>query len=240
MPVFKTQWKMLLAFVASMACILGIDLWALRQNTLREQQGHLVNLGRITADMIERQLMTSDALIDTAIKTVFSAHGTRRINLPASVELERMARVSPGTDILLMTDAQGRVVASSRRELLGLDVGHRYYFHQARDATSEQSRILSLPFQTVLGNYTFTLSRKLLTAQGEFAGVMMATIDAPFISRLLNGTRYAPDMWVALAHTAGINIMTAPEQPELSGKKIDVPGSFFSRHRDSRQQESIL
>ena len=240
MPVFKTQWKMLLAFVASMACILGIDLWALRQNTLREQQGHLVNLGRITADMIERQLMTSDALIDTAIKTVFSAHGTRRINLPASVELERMARVSPGTDILLMTDAQGRVVASSRRELLGLDVGHRYYFHQARDATSEQSRILSLPFQTVLGTYTFTLSRKLLTAQGEFAGVMMATIDAPFISRLLNGTLYAPDMWVALGHTAGINIMTAPEQPELSGKKIDVPGSFFSRHRDSRQQESIL
>ena len=240
MPVFKTQWKMLLAFVASMACILGIDLWALRQNTLREQQGHLVNLGRITADMIERQLMTSDALIDTAIKTVFSIHGTRRINLPASVELERMARVSPGTDILLMTDAQGRVVASSRRELLGLDVGHRYYFHQARDATSEQSRILSLPFQTVLGTYTFTLSRKLLSAQGEFAGVMMATIDAPFISRLLNGTLYAPDMWVALGHTAGINIMTAPEQPELSGKKIDVPGSFFSRHRDSRQQESIL
>ncbi|HLO62594.1 MAG TPA: PAS domain S-box protein, partial [Azonexus sp.] len=158
----------------------------------------------------------------------------------AGKQLRQLAKLGHGTDILMVTGADGKVLSSNRADLIGQSFAHRHYFRAASEAQSSRTRIVSPPFQTVFGDYTFTISRKLLDSEGHFAGVVMATMDMPFIGQLLERTLYTDDMWTALVHGNGVQIIMVPGRPGQAGKNLAVPGSFFSRHMASGSNDNIL
>jgi PAS domain S-box-containing protein len=240
MQIFLNQWKMLFAFLAALTAVLGYELLQIRADTLAEQRGHLVNLTRISSEIIERQLLAADALLEACIRD-FCPTPDRQKNLKGNPnhEFERMASIKLGTEILMYLTPDGVVRATNRSELLGQNFSGRHYFQAARNATGSAERILSPPFRSVLGNYTLTISRKLLDAEGHFNGVVMVTMDTPYISRLLGSTLYALDMWSALAHGDGTHILMIPENPGLAGTNIATPGSFFVSHLQSPFSETV-
>ena len=240
MRVFHTQWKLLGAFLAVLALLMVYNLHDSRRTQASEERVHLSNLVAISADIIERRLQGTDRLLQAMIDSLpaWSVAGDGWQS--ANSQLKQLAGLGHGTEILMLISPGGDVLAANRDDLLGQNFAHRHYFRMAHEAGDGQTRIVSPPFQTVFGNYTFTVSRKLLDRQGRFAGVVVATMDMPFIGHMLERTRYAEDMWTALAHGNGIQIMTVPERAGQAGVNLAVPGSFFSRHVESGRQDSFL
>ncbi|HEX6734100.1 MAG TPA: PAS domain S-box protein, partial [Azonexus sp.] len=240
MRVFHTQWKLLFAFMVVLAAIMGYNIHDSHRVKAGEERQHLTNLAAISADIIERRLQGTDQLLQVMIEraAAWSAAGDRWQT--ANEQLTQLAVLGQGADILMLMSATGEVMASNRSALIGQNFAHRQYFSLASAARSGELRVVSPPFQTVFGTYTFTISRKLYDRRGQFAGVVMATMDMPFIGHLLERTLYAEDMWTALAHGNGVQIMTIPERPEQAGKNLAVPGSFFTRHSDSGNHSSFL
>jgi PAS domain S-box-containing protein len=238
--MFRIQWWGLLAFIATVSAIVVQYLIADHASREREEQKHLSNLATITADIIERQLLATDLLLQSCIDDFPAWQAAGDGWQGAGKALLKRATLGHGTEILMLQDVSGTVLASNRADLVGQNFSHRHYFQQARDADGGQVRIISPPFKTVYGVFSVTISRKLIDSHGNFAGVVMASLDMPFIAHLLQRMLYAPDMWTALAHGNGTQIAMIPERSGEEGRNLAVPGSFFSRHMASGKPENIL
>jgi PAS domain S-box-containing protein len=158
----------------------------------------------------------------------------------ASRRLNALSDAMPGVRTMLLLDRDGRVLASSRPELTGRDFGDRAYFRQVREQPDPARLWLSAPFVSSLGVYSMNLSIAVLAADGSFAGVVTATLDAEYFRTLMHATLYARDMWASVAHGDGQVLMFEPPRDDLAGFNLDQPGSFFRRHRDTGQVASVM
>ncbi|MFA7282781.1 MAG: diguanylate cyclase [Sterolibacterium sp.] len=146
----------------------------------------------------------------------------------------------PGVRTLVMLDSEGKVLASSRPELLDKNFAYRDYFKVPRQNPDPDTLFVSPPFASTLGIYGINVGRTAIGPKGEFAGVNSATLDPEYFRTLMVSVLYAPDMWSAIAHGDGIMFLMAPEREGQSGKNLAQPGSFFTRHLNSGKAVSIL
>ena len=159
---------------------------------------------------------------------------------PASERLKTLAGAMPGVRTITVLNKAGTVVTSNRAELVGENFGDRAYFATARRLANPDILVVSPPFRTSLGVFAMNLVMMVPEGDGEFAGVVSATLNPEFFTTLLGSALYAPDMWSALAHGDGLQFLMVPERAEQSGKNLLHPGSFFSRHRESGQPLTVM
>ncbi len=152
---------------------------------------------------------------------------------------EDLTKAMPGVRTLLALDAEGSVLVSSNSELLGKNFSDRDYFKIPQQQAAADLLYVSPPFRTTLNTYVINLSRLLRGPDGRFAGVVAASLDPDYFSALLASVSYAPDMLSALAHGDGLLFLMEPGRAAAIGKNLAVPGSFFSRHRDSGKVSSV-
>ena len=235
---FRAQWIVVIGCLCLIAGLLIYQQSATRSATDRLEQIHLHNLTQIAANILQRRLTETDALLSMLEGEFFTSVGDQDTKTHLSQEMEKMAGLGYGTSILMLLDAHGNVLSANQKSLIGENFSHRHYFRGALAAVDGKKRIISPPFQTVLGDYTFTLSRKLFDQQGRFVGVLMATLDTPFIAQLLATTLYAPDMWTALVHGNGVQVLSVPAQAHAAGRILNQPGSYFTQHLSDPQNAS--
>lgn len=236
--VFRNQWLALAIVLLTLSGFVSYFLFDSYQKEMLREQTHLQNLSRVAADVVERRLTTTDAVLQMVIDT-YPEWSRRQSWEYAGREIERLAKIAHGTDILAVLDTTGTMVAVNLPDLHGKNFAYRYYFEKAKNSENVDTRIISPPFKTVLGDYTFTISRKIVGADGSFVGVAMATIDTPFLGKLLAESLYAPDMYAQLSHGDGIEILMTPERVGQGGEPSATPGSFVSKHQDNGGKESL-
>lgn len=148
---------------------------------------------------------------------------------------ERVARLG-------LLDAQGRLIAADRRELVGSHLAERDYFISAREAPDDRLRILARPSGLATERSLETaLSRKIVDAAGQFRGVAVVLIRT---DDLVAGMRElmsseGGERWFALAHSDGTLMLMEPPQPGQVGRKLNVPGSLFTRHLESGRRNNF-
>ncbi|MCL2887492.1 MAG: PAS domain S-box protein, partial [Betaproteobacteria bacterium] len=253
MRVFHTQWKLLFVFMIVLAAVMAYNIDDSRRVKMAEEEGHLSNLAAISADIIERRMLGADQLLQVVIESVPTwAAANAAANAAATKEKdknrwalakERLAQLvvlGQGAEVLLLLSPTGEILADSRDDLAGLSAAHRAYFQDARAAADSEKRIISLPFETVFNNFTFAISRQFRDREGRVVGVVAAAMDMAFIGQLLQRMRYADDVESALIHGKGMQIMAIPGNAEETGRDLAVPGSFFTRHRDSGAIDNFL
>jgi PAS domain S-box-containing protein len=235
---FRAQWGAVVGCLILIAGLLAYDMIGAKKATYRLEQTHLQNLTRITVNILERHLISADALLTLIENEVTNGLPTTATTGKLSAQLRQLAMLGHGTAILVVLGPTGDVIASNREELQGVNFAHRHYFTQALAAVDRTQRIISPPFQTVLGNYTFTISRKIVDQQGRFAGVLMATMDTRTIGKLLTDTLYAPDMWASITHGNGVQIINS--SMVAAGRNLSQTNSFFSQHLASPEHSNLL
>ena len=236
---FRSQWLFLIGALLSLAAIFAYQIQRSHDSIERQEQAHLANQASVSADILERHLAISDALLNTLLSNPLKATESNR-HQESSNQIKKLVKAFPGTHILMVLDAGGTIRAANQDELIGQNFAHRYYFSQAKLNNNPQLRIVSPLFDTVLKVSTFTISRAIRGEDGAFAGVAVITLDVPFFSQLLSSTRYSADMWSMLVHGDGSLIMAFPAGKVITSETLAVPGSLFTQHKESGKPLSLF
>ncbi len=236
---FRNQWVFLVGALLTLAAMFAYQILQSHDSIERQELAHLANQATVSADILERHLAISDALLANLLSNPIKATDNNRYK-ESSSQIKKLVKSFPGTHILMTLDASGTIRAANQDELIGQNFAHRYYFSQAKLINDPDLRIVSPLFDTVLKVSTFTISRAIRDEAGNFAGVAVITLDVPFFSQLLSSTRYSADMWTMLVHGNGSLIMAFPEGKVIVREKLDVSGSFFSKHKESGKPLSLF
>lgn len=207
--------------------------------TAAREQDRLSAQAKVIAENMESQLASAN-LVLMSIRGELS-YTARPTDLQhVARHLKTLASVLPGIRTMSVLDADGKTTISNRPELIGSDLSYRDYFQTIKQHPNPDVLYVSPPFKTVLGVFAFNISRMVPGLDGEFAGIVSATLDPDYFKTLMTSVLYAPDMWDAIGHGDGRLFLMVPEREALHGMNLAQPGSFFTQHRDSGQVATVL
>ena len=231
----RRQW--LLLFLA-LFVLGGFNAWSLSHEYRRVEAAEADRLqaaARGLSEIVGQRLMAAERALSTIAGDVAYWRGDGGDQ--AVLRLQALAGAVDGISTLAILDADGRVIAASRRELIAQDLSTRESFTTA--SQQPRNRVhLSAPAMVTPGVHTLAMSRALLDRPGGFAGVVVASLDPDYFSAWMDSVRYAPDIWTQITHSDGQRFLSVPPRPEAGG--VDIAHSGFSHHRDSGKWASLL
>lgn len=166
-------------------------------------------------------LMLGNIMADLNEKPTLSIADKNRL-------LKDVLRQLPQLRSLIITDASGRVSASTNEQLVGFDAAQREYFTVHRDAPLDPRFHVARPFKTVTGIFATTLSRAIVDRNQRFAGVVVATFDASYFNKAIDFRIPSPGTQGTLVHLNGTILSSLPNT-KLVGQSI-AGGPAFSAH----------
>ena len=235
LPLWSARpWLALVLALALLGLALGLPLVEERIDTERQEHDRLRVQARVVALNLGRQIESvNSALMATA--TVCMAG----IKTGASAAAVLLRNPIPGVHMLACAHADGAVHASSRPELVGRSLNQRLYFQHARAQPDADTLYVAEPYLNDEKVWTVALQRVLLDAQGGFAGLVVATLDATYFNVLMDSVLYASDMRAVLIHGQGRVFLNMPANDAALGVDADRPGSMFRRHREGGSVPSL-
>ena len=237
---YAAEWVLLGGVLLLVALILGLFVAQKHQEIGVHERDRLAVSARVVHDALVRQLDTVNRTL-VGIRDelpLWQAQSDGR--LLAEQRLRAFIDAMPAVRTLLVLDAQGDVVAANHEALRGKNFRDRGYFQAVQRQPQAQTLYLGPPFKTSLGVFGMNLVRMVSGPNGEFAGVVAATLDSADLSYVLESVRATPDMWVTLVHGDGMLFLNAPRNEQWLGMDLARPGSLFVRHCTSGQPTTLL
>jgi diguanylate cyclase (GGDEF)-like protein/PAS domain S-box-containing protein len=218
----RDQWLVLAAALLLLGLFGGLNGYKQYTDTGLREQDRLLAITHVIQTDIEQNLLSIDAVL-TGLRREPLLNATP--SAPLNVRLRMLVDAMPMVRTIALLDARGTIRASSRPEILNPhdNFAQRDYFRRPQESPRSDMLFVSPPFLTKAGIYTITVSRRLTNARGQFAGVIVATLDPQYFYPLLSSGRHAPDMQVALFHGAGQIFLVAPK--EVDARSGSMPGS---------------
>jgi diguanylate cyclase (GGDEF)-like protein/PAS domain S-box-containing protein len=215
---------------AAMACaaLLGLEAW----NVWQDHDARIENIGTVTANMTRSLAQHTEDLLDradtvlTELAERVSADGTAPEALARlDALLRREASRPPGATAFFVYDAEGRWLASSLPRMPGnLNNADRDYFRHHQGSAEPGPYVGPLIRSRSRGIWVVTLSRRLQGADGRFAGVVLATIEAGYFARFFAGFDLGEQGAAALFRADGTLLARQPFQEKDAGRSYaDLP-----------------
>jgi PAS domain S-box-containing protein len=222
-----------------LGALIGYWLCGERDRVEALQRDRLQVQARVIDENLGRQLEgVNNAL--AGVRDDYPLSDRKSIGPAASRRLKVLADAMAGVTTMLVLDAEGTVLATSRDELIGRNFSQREYFKVARADPDPATLYVSPPFKTVRGVFSIIVARVATGSKGEFAGIVSALLDPEYFNVLLQSVLYAPDMSTAIVHGDGKAFLHIPVGGPVPGADLAKPGSFFSRHRETGQTATVL
>ncbi|WP_292932961.1 diguanylate cyclase [Noviherbaspirillum sp.] len=207
-----------------------------QHRTQQRETERLLAQSRVIQENVSQNLLAvNQTLLD--VRTRISA---LRAAQEFDFYLKTLTDAMPAIRTLIVLDAQGDVTGASRAELKGRNFSQREYFQEALRNPDPEMLFVSPPFETSLGVYSVTLTKALLDARENFAGVVTATLDPNYFAPLLESIRYTPDTMTSIVHWNGTRFLVRPDQGRAPAINLLQPGTFFYRHRESARETSVF
>jgi diguanylate cyclase (GGDEF)-like protein len=237
----RGEWLLLAANLAVLAGVLAFSLYHERRTVEHSEEIRLGTQTKIIHDLLSSQF-TSIHHAHQNLRRELRIAQVRGENPMPFVErrVQGFVEVIPGIRSMSLLDAGGTIIASSRPELVGKNFRERSYFQRPRKSPETDTLYLSPPYITALDIWSISLSSRVNGPRGEFAGVIVSTLNTEDLAQHLQSVLYAPDMWVRVSHGNGQLFLIFPEQPKQLGRNLAVPGSLFQRHEESGKDGSYL
>ena len=234
--------KLIWVGISGLLLLLGLLLAGQRyidyHRTIASTEDRLMAQARVVDENLGANLTFINVLLTDVITMQYGASRPSAAGMNAY--LRHQDDLIPGIRTILVADSHGRIIRSSREDIIGFDASGRDYFKTALTISDPSRLIITPPFQTVLGVFVVNVTRKVTGTRGEFLGIASASLDKDYFGRLLGSVLYAPDNQVSLAHTGGDVFIALPDrQPGFAGKTMVKSESLFLRHQESGKQTSI-
>ena len=236
-PGLTLIWSGISAFLVLLAVLMAGQQYRQYHRTLEDTEDRLMTQARIINENLGSNLTFINVLLTDIIGMLNRTPGPGAALV--NVYLKHQDDLIPGIRTIFITDARGRIIHSSNQKIIGFDGSGRDYFQTALAIPDPAGLVISPPFQTVLGTSVVTVAKSVKGKNGEFRGVVAATLDKDYFSILLGSVRYAADNRVTLVHSAGDVFISIPSDAGFIGKNLRNPGSLFARHMDGGASASI-
>jgi PAS domain S-box-containing protein len=234
------EWPLLAAVLLLFGLYLAYQHWNEYQQIDIEQRARLTQQTLV----IKKNLVPQIVAANKALESIIHDLPILKTDPGAQVWLNRRLKVfgdmMPGARLFLVVNAQGQVTFSTDERALGINVAKRDYFLLAASQNNPRTLYLTPPFKTFLGTYSMSLVRSLSGPTGEFDGLVLSSLDQNFSKAVLNSVLFTSDSRSSLAHGDGLLFLREPNAPNVIGMNLALPGSMFSRHRDSGQSVSEM
>ncbi|WP_337270187.1 diguanylate cyclase [Oryzifoliimicrobium ureilyticus] len=220
----KRSRSRLAAVLAAGAVFACLGVWAEYTNWQRLLQG-----------ANERQMETARAITlhTDDVMTVtqqplnnLSAHAREALGDEMKIkhlleEMQRVVKTSPLLRSLAYADAQGRLIGSTfAANSAGMDLSNREYFQFHKSNLSMQPRF-GLPSQSQTdGRWFLPISQRINNLDGNFAGVMVATIDIDHFTQFIETFDVNKDNAFALLREDGAILLRLPIDLKAMGANI--------------------
>ena len=232
-----------LMLVVALSSLGGYICWNLyyryTQIEMRQQE-RIENATKIIAVNLEFELIAIDNIL-TAVSRDFLEPGVHEgSGEKFNRRLKDFDDAMPSIRALFVLNAEGTIVASDVVESIGQNFSEREYYQAPRSNPDPAIVYVSSPYKTRRGDTNITLTRVMLDANGVLIGIVGAALDPSYFKTLMDSVRYAPDVWTSLVHGDGKLFLTIPERKGLVGMDLNVPGSMFSRHKESGKSTTVF
>lgn len=237
---FIAQWTILITALLCVGLLISYTIYSGHARTEVREQARLLTQARVINANLGKQLESTDNVL-TAVRDELAGMPEAARYHPDQIDrLIRLERALPGIRTFVITDAKGNARLSNRAELIGRNFSQRDYFERAQRNPDPKILFVSPPFKTVLDVWAISLTRAITGKNGEFSGVITATLDPEYFTTLMTSVRYAPDLRVVIVYGDGKIFRVVPEVAKLVGQNVAQPGSFFSRHIASGRIENVF
>lgn len=237
---YSIEWLLLGGALLLVALIVGHFFSEMHKDIEKRERDRLAAQARVIHDALERQIDTINRTL-IGIRDELPRWRTEADGMAlAKRRLKAFVDAMPAVRTLLIIDAEGNAIAANHDAVIGKNFRERDYFQAVARNPDIDTLYLGPPFKTSLGVFGMNMVRMVRGANGEFAGIVSATLDPAELTHMLESVRYTPDISAALAHGDGKLFLSAPLREELLGADLATPGSLFSRHRDGGQPTSVM
>lgn len=225
-------WLTILLTLLGLGGLLGYQLYEEYSDISSQEQQRLISLASAFNANMGEQLRASSQMLGLlthdAPTLLGEANGITRLNNRMNV----LSQSVTGVRSILLVNANGIVVSSNRSELIGLNFFGSERYKTIRDGNDPEKLYVSAPFKTPLGNFTISLGRVVVNAQGQFDGYLLAILSPDYFAVLMKSLLYATDMRLTVVHGDGKVIYSTQSMPDLSGFDASSnPNSLFNRHK---------
>jgi PAS domain-containing protein len=234
------EWLLVAAALLMLGGGIGWSLYHDRQELEGEERERLSRRASMIDENIRRQLFATNRALESIRRDLPLLKRQKDSTGLINDRLQALVEVMPGVRTLLVYDADATVIASNRKELIGRNFRERDFVKAALQSRNPAVLHLSAPYTTALGAFAMTAVKLIADDRGQVLGMVGVSVDPDYFKTLLHSVIYAPDMRVSITHSDGRLFATVPEQAGRQGADLAQPGSFFTRHRDSGQQETLL
>jgi signal transduction histidine kinase len=206
------------------ATIVAFSEWSDRKRRLDTARHQAETLARVLDEQTAAMLRATDLAL------LGIAEGLRREpSLPehdAEFEdsLRRLVRNLPAVRALYVIGADGFIIQDSDRDTPRANLADRDYFDAHRQAPDRGLFVGQPLVSRSVGTWFMGMSRRLQTADGQFAGVVAAAVELRYFERLYQELGLGPNDVIALAKRDGMLIARQPPADDRIGKPL-IPGS---------------
>jgi len=207
--------------------------WSSREVVLRNAEVDMANLARSLTQHAEDTIELADATL-MGLANRLETNGTDPAALAAVQHFLDVRKATLGRIRgLFVYDEMGRWLATTENmSLVGLNNSDRAYFQHHRDV-NDHRLFLGRPIKSRSGGqWIITVSRRFNHADGSFAGVALATIDAEYFAKFYRRFDIGPNGTVALLGTDGILLARSSDNGTYVGR--DMSGTRLFTDQISR------
>lgn len=232
------QWLWLGLILIALGVAIAFNLYFEHGRAVAHEHERLSTQVRVIAENTQYQLTSANLALENVRDNL--VYWKDEAGLQAGVRHLKAASIIPGIRTMNIVDKTGTITASTRSELIGMNLGYHDYFQEVERHPNADILYVSPPFETVLDTFAVNIVRMIPGKQGEFDGIVTATLDPEYFKTLMMSVQYAPNMWVSLAHSDGLVFLMIPEREGIEEMNLKNPDSFFMRHRSSGRKEEVF
>lgn len=238
-PKTRAQWYQLGAVLLFLGLALGGILHHDYLRIEKEASASLSFRSVSGAHDLQRRLESlNTALNGLRADASFFSTETHGVEI-ANRQMKALTESLEGVRTLALFDASGTMIASSRPEIVGQNFAGRAYFQLPLAEKTPNRLYVSAPFKTIMGVYSVLLSKSLVDANGEFAGIVTATLAPEDFGSMLEEIRESADAFAGIVHDSGQVFLFAPTSVAPPASDITRMGSVFADHMKSGLVTSV-
>ncbi|WP_115554231.1 GGDEF domain-containing protein [Xanthomonas arboricola] len=218
--------RIALHFVLTMACmlLLGSEYWSIheeRASALRGAEAQSLNLANSLAQHASDTMSIADAVLSGLVARVEHDQGNASARAAMHEFLVREARRSDRLHGIFIYAADGSWVSSSLDSTPKThNNADRAYFKYHRDHRDALSLVGAPVKSRSDGSWVLTLSRRLNGPDGDFAGVVLVTLQLKYFQQHYSTFDVGPHGTIGMINDDGIVLLRRPDKQGVIGSSI--------------------